>query len=169
MAPRAGRTGQIVDRGVRFLAFLGGLTLLWLMGLTVTAVIMRYVFGAPILGVQDMSEMSLVLVAFLGMAYSGWTGAHIAVDLIGGMLTPRIMRCTDTAVRLLGAGLMAAVTWQTVRQGRDAVAYGEATNLVDIPHAPFFLVVALGAAAYTVVLGVQAVRAARGRPAEPTP
>ncbi|ETX00769.1 MAG: hypothetical protein ETSY2_38515 [Candidatus Entotheonella gemina] len=138
MAPRAGRSVRLVDRGVRFLAFLGGLALVWLMGLTVVAVIMRYVFGAPILGAQDISEMSLVLVAFLGLAYSGWTGAHIAVDLIGGMLPPGLTRWTDTVVRLIGAGLMAVVTWQTVRQGLDAAAYGEATNLVENPsHAVF--------------------------------
>ncbi len=169
MAPRAERRIRLFDRGVRFLAFMGGLALVWLMGLTVVAVMMRYVFGAPILGAQDMSEMSLVLVAFLGLAYSGWTGAHIAVDLIGGMLSPALMRWTDTAVRLMGAGLMAVVTWQTVRQGLDAAAYGEATNLVEIPHMPFFMVVALGSAAYTIVLLIQAVRAARGVPDEPAP
>ncbi|ETW99580.1 MAG: hypothetical protein ETSY1_14470 [Candidatus Entotheonella factor] len=167
MAPRARRGVRLVDQGVRYLAFLGGLALVWLMGLTVVAVIMRYVFGAPILGAQDISEMSLVLVAFLGLAYSGWTGAHIAVDLIGGMLPSGLMRWTDTGVRLIGAGLMAVLTWQTVRQGLDAVAYGEATNLVEIPHMPFFMVVALGSAAYTVVLLIQAVRAARGVPDEP--
>ena len=169
MSLRPGRTVRLIDWGVRSLAFLGGLALLWLMGLTVVAVIMRYVFGSPILGAQDISEMSLVLVAFLGLAYSGWTGAHIAVDLIGGLLAPGIMRWTDTAVRSMGAVLMAAVTWQTVRQGLDAVTYGEATNLIEIPHAPFFLVVALGSAAYTIVLWVQAVRAAFGVPDEATP
>ncbi len=92
MVPRAGRGVRLVDRSVRRLAFIGGLALLWLMGLTVVAVMMRYVFGAPILGAQDISEMSLVLVAFLGLAYSGWTGAHIAVDLIGGMLPPGLTK-----------------------------------------------------------------------------
>ena len=169
MARHSGRTVRLVEGCVRCLAFMGGLSLLWLMGLTVAAVIMRYVFGAPILGAQDMSEMSLVLVAFLGLAYSGWTGAHIAVDLIGGMLTPAIMRWTDTAVRSIGAVLMAAVTWQTTSQGLDAITYGEATNLIEIPHAPFFGVVALGSAAYTMVLLVQAVRAARGGPDDLAP
>ena len=43
-------TDKTVGRGVRLLAYLGGLALLWLMGLTVVAVVMRYVFNAPILG-----------------------------------------------------------------------------------------------------------------------
>ncbi len=166
MAPRIEGGHRLIARGVQFLAFLGGLALVWLMGLTVVAVIMRYVFSAPILGSQDMSEMSLVLVAFLGLAYIGWTGAHIAVDLIGSLRRPGLTRWTDAVMRLLGAVLMAMVTWQTVRQGLDAAVYGEATNLIEIPHLPFFMVVALGSAAYSLVLLIQAVRAARGVPDE---
>lgn len=40
---------------------------------------------------------------------------------------------------------------------------------LKIPHMPFFMVVALGSAAYTVVLLIQAVRAARGVSDEPEP
>ncbi|PON19698.1 hypothetical protein C2W62_01260 [Candidatus Entotheonella serta] len=56
MAPRIEGGHRLIARGVQFLAFLGGLALVWLMGLTVVAVIMRYVFSAPILGAQDLAN-----------------------------------------------------------------------------------------------------------------
>jgi len=161
---RRGKISTTVDSAVRLLAYLGGLAILWLMGLTVVAVVMRYVFNAPILGAQDISELSLVLVVFFALAYCGWTGGHIAVDLIGLVLKPGVLRWTDTLVRAISGLLFVALTWQTVRQGLDAFEFEEASNLVEIPHSPFFLVIASCSAVYALVLFVQAIRAARGIP-----
>ncbi|MFQ5960773.1 MAG: TRAP transporter small permease [Candidatus Methylomirabilales bacterium] len=164
MEGRREKTDATVDRSVRLLAYLGGIMLLWLMGLTVVAVVMRYVFNAPILGAQDISELSLVLVVFFALAHCGWTGGHVAVDLIGTVLKPETLRWTDTLVRAISGLLFVYVTWQTMRQGLDALEFGEASNLVEIPHFPFILVVAFGSAVYALVLLVQAVRVARGLP-----
>ena len=164
MEDRRGKISTTVDSTVRLLAYLGGIVLLWLMGLTVVAVAMRYVFNAPILGAQDISELSLVLVVFLALAYCGWTGGHVAVDLISMFLKPEILRWTDSLVRAISGLLFVYVTWQTMRQGLDALEFGEASNLVEIPHFPFILVVAFGSAVYALVLFVQAVRVACGLP-----
>ncbi len=164
MEDRRGKISTTVDSAVRLLAYLGGLAILWLMGLTVVAVVMRYVFNAPILGAQDISELSLVLVVFFALAYCGWTGGHIAVDLIGLVLKPGVLRWTDTLVRVISGLLFVTLTWQTVRQGLDAFEFEEASNLVEIPHSPFFLVIASCSAVYALVLFVQAIRAARGIP-----
>ncbi len=164
MEGRREKTDAAVDRAVRLLAYLGGIALLWLMGLTVVAVVMRYVFNAPILGAQDISELSLVLVVFLALAHCGWTGGHVAVDLISMFLKPENLRWTDSLVRAISGLLFVIVAWQTMRQGLDALEFGEASNLVEILHFPFFLVVAFGSAVYALVLFVQAVRVARGLP-----
>ena len=65
MEDRRGKISTTVDSTVRLLAYLGGIVLLWLMGLTVVAVVMRYVFNAPILGAQDISEL----------AWSSWSSS----------------------------------------------------------------------------------------------
>ena len=120
----------------RSLAYAAGAALLWLMLLTVVAVVMRYVFNAPILGAQDISELSLAVVVFLGIPYCGWTGGHVAVDLISTVVGESRLRYTDTLMRLAGAALFAFVAWQAMRQGLDALEYGDATNLVEVPHYP---------------------------------
>lgn len=140
----------------RFLAGVAGAALLWLMLLTVVAVVMRYVFNAPILGAQDLSELSLAVVVFLGMPYCGWTGGHVAVDLISSLAGESRLRYTDTLVRLLGAVLVAFVAWQAMRQGLDALEYGDATNLVEILHHPFLFLMSFGWALFAVVLLLQA-------------
>ena len=135
------------------------------MFLTVFAVVMRYVFNAPLLGIQDLSEVSLVLVVFLGMAYCGWTGGHIAVDLLSMVAPPRLLRWTDTIVLLICTALFGLISILTFEYALTSLEWGEATNLVEIPHYPFILTVAICTALYALVLLVQAVRVIGGKPA----
>jgi TRAP-type C4-dicarboxylate transport system permease small subunit len=147
---------------VRFLAIIGGATLLCLMLLTVYAVIMRYVFNAPVLWALDYARVGLVVVTFSGLAYCGWTGGHIAVDFIGTFTPPSVLRVSDTIIRLICAILIGMMAWQGFEQGLDALEMGEGTNEVEIPLFPFLLVVAFGCGVYSIVLIAQALRAARG-------
>ncbi len=162
------RTGSTVDGGVRLLAILGGLGLLWLMALTVVAVILRKLFNAPIFGVQDLSEATLVVVVFFGMAYCGWTGGHIAVNLIGSVLRGRALGLLDAAMRSVCATFFGFVCWETVLRGLESRELGEATNLIFIPQYPFLYVVAFGTGLYALVLFLLALRSARGLADPPT-
>ncbi|MDC0033687.1 TRAP transporter small permease [Alphaproteobacteria bacterium] len=153
---------SMIGRSVRYLAIIGGVTLLCLMLLTVYAVIMRYAFNSPLLWALDYARVGLVVVTFMGLAYCGWTGGHIAVDFIGSFVPPTVLNISDTIIRLACAALIALMAWQGLRQGLDALEMGEGTNEVEIPLFPFFLVVACGCGAYSVVLTAQALRAARG-------
>lgn len=155
---------QIFGASTRFAAFISGVALLWLMGLTVIAVVMRYVFNAPILGAQDLSQVSLVLVVFPAMAYCGWTGGHVALDLISAAIKSSTLRWTDMIIHATSALLFVFISRQAWSRGVDALKYGEATNLIDIPHAPFFFVIAMSCGLYAAVLFIQTVKTAIGRP-----
>lgn len=146
---------------MRALAVASGLTLLALMLLTVVAVTVRK-FNYPITGTQDLSEAGLTVVVFFAMAYSGWTGGHIAVDLISGVLKGRALQVLDTVVRFACGGFFIIVTWQSIRQGLDAFEQGDGFNLIALPHYPFFFVVAFGSGLYALVLLVLALRSACG-------
>ena len=162
MADEFGPATRVLDRGVRILAVLGGLVLLWIMGLVVYSVSMRYFFNAPPLGVYDAAQVSLVPVVFFALAYTGWTGGHIAVDLIGALGKPQLTRVTDTFVRLVSAILLGVLTWRGVLNAEEAIEFEEVTNLVEIPHFPFICIMIFGSAVFTVVSLVQAYRCMRG-------
>lgn len=150
-----------VGNGVRVLAIGSGLMLLALMLLTVVAVMVRK-FNFPITGTQDLSEAGLTVVVFFAMAYSGWTGGHIAVDLISGVLKGLALRILDTVVRFFSGAFFIIVAWQSIRQGMDAFEHGDGFNLIALPHYPFFFVVAFGSGLYALVLLVLTLRSARG-------
>lgn len=150
-------------RLTRAMALAGGAALVALMLLTVVDVALRAVFNAPIFGVQEITEVGLVLVTVLGIAHCGWTGAHIAIDFIGSALPPRLLRVNDTVVQTVGAAAMGVVAWRSLEEGLDAAARGASTNVLGIPQVPFYVVVAIGFAAYAAVLVAQA---ALRRPAQ---
>jgi len=152
---------RIIGGAVSWLALLSGLALLWLMGLTIVAVIMRYVFNAPLLGAHDLAEVSLILVVFPAMAYCGWTGGHVALDLISSFLSPQKLRWSESFIQIICGCLFLYLAWVSSWRGLDALEYGDATNLIEIPHWPFFFVISLGAGIYALVLFIQAVKAVR--------
>jgi len=153
---------SIVRKSVRHLAILAGVTLLFLMLLTVYAVVMRYIFNAPILWALDYGRMGLVVLVFFGLGYCGLTGGHIAVDFIGVFASPRIVQISDVIVRSACVVLIGLMAWQGLQQGLDAFEMGEGTNELEIPLFPFFGVVAFGSIIYCFVLIIQVCRAARG-------
>lgn len=163
MTRRLERASAAVGGGVRLLAIASGAVLLCLMVLTVVAVTLRK-FNNPILGTQDLSESGLTVVVFFAMAYSGWTGGHIAVDLIGGAVKGRALDFLDAVVRTVSGLFFFVVAWQSIIQGLDALEFGDGFNLLAIPHYPFYFLIAFGSAVFAVVLLLLALRSAFGLP-----
>ena len=157
------RTSETLGSGVRLLAIASGLILMGLMLLTVADVTLRK-FLEPIEGAQDISESGLIVVVFFAMAYSGWTGGHIAVDLIGGVIKGRALDMLDVAVRAFCGIFFVVDAWQNTLQGLDALEFGDGFNVLPIPHHPFYFIMAFGSLVFAAVLMVLAWRSARGFP-----
>ncbi len=156
------RAVELFDRGVRGLALLGGAVLVFMMGLTVIDVGLRKLANAPIFGAQNVSELALLVVVFCALAHCGRVRGHIAVDLIGSVAGPRLLRVTDAFVNLLGAAVFVVLAWRAVVAAEHAMAIGRVSNLLAIPHWPFYTMIALGSGLYVIAQLIDAVRAASG-------
>jgi len=156
------RIEHLTKKSVRCLAIIAGATLLFLMLVTVYAVVMRYIFNAPVLWALDCARVGLVVLVFFGLGYCGLTGGHIAVDFIGAFVPVTFLKISDVIIRSSCVILIFLMAWQALVQGLDALEMGEGTNELEIPLFPFFLVVAFGSIVYCVVLIIQVIRAAKG-------
>lgn len=154
----------MLNRILRALALGAGAVLLGLLALVLLDVVMRYALRLPFLGAYEMSELAMVLIVFLALAYCGATGGHVAVDVLAPVLDRPGLRWIAVVTNLAGAVLMAVIAWQTARYALGSIARGEATNMLNIAKYPFELVAAVGTAAFAVVLLVQAWEAARPQP-----
>jgi TRAP-type C4-dicarboxylate transport system permease small subunit len=152
---------QLFDRFLRLLALIAGGILLVLMVYTVLDVVLRYGFNRPLSSALEFTEFSMALIVFLALAYTGWTGGHIAVDLFEKWLDRPGLRFLPSLIAFLGAALFVVVAWQATRETLTTI--DQVSNMLRWPHAPFRFVVAFGAAMFAVVLFIQGVAALRRR------
>ena len=150
-----------MDKLVRWMALLAGATLVGLTLLTAVDVTLRAAFNAPIYGIQEVTELGLVLVTVLGMAYCAWTRAHIVIDVAQRLQPKWLLKACDIVLPLVGAALMAIAAWRSFEEGAEALSRGAHTNVLRIPQWPFFMLIAIGLAAYAIVLMIQAIRPSR--------
>ena len=138
---------------LRALALGAGTVLLFLMLMTVGDVVLRYVFNTPFEGSQEVTEFSMSLIVFLTLAYCGWTGGHISVDLFEKLLDRPALRIIPLLIAWAGAALFAAVAWRTAVEALSTST--KVSNMMFIPYWPFMLVAAFGSAVFALVLFIQ--------------
>lgn len=155
-----GSTDGPLGRVLRWMALAAGWILMAVMLGTVVDVIMRYVFNAPFRGSLEVTEFSLSLIVWLSMAYCGWTGGHIAVDLFEKWLDRPWLRWLPALLSLAGAAVFAVMAYQVVRETLDTLP--KVSNMMRLPHYPFKLAVAFGAAMFALVLATEAVSTFKG-------
>jgi TRAP-type C4-dicarboxylate transport system permease small subunit len=148
-------------RVLRLMALGGGVVLMLLMGYTVLDVMLRYGFNKPFSGSLEVTEFAMSLIVFLGIAYCGFTGGHVAVDILERPLQSPKLRFVPVLLTLASAVLFAAIAWLTAAEALSSMQ--RVSNMVRWPHWPFQMTVAFGSAMYAVVLLVQAVEILRNR------
>jgi TRAP-type C4-dicarboxylate transport system permease small subunit len=147
---------------LRLLALIGGWVVLALMAYTVADVILRYVFNRPFSGSIEITEFAMAAIVFLGIAYCGWLGGHVAVDILERPLEDPRLRFVPVFLTFIGGLLFAAIAWLTADEALSTM--NRVSNMMHWPHYPFQLIVALGSAMYAVVLFIQSFRMLRPGP-----
>lgn len=145
-------------RFLRLLAYVGGAGLLWLLGLTVFAVFMRKIVGSPLISGFDLSQVTLIVVVFSGIAYCSLKGGHVAVDLFSNAMPRGARRWVDSGIGICSAAVLGFLAWVNFIKAFEARELNEATMMVQIPYFPFILVIAAGFALYAITEIVLLVR-----------
>lgn len=150
---------QLFDRFLRGVALLGGAALMLLMFYTVLDVTLRYGFNRPFSGSLEFTEFSMTVIVFLGLAYCGWTGGHVAVDIFERPLEGPRLSWVPAVLTLISAALFAVIAWESAREALGSMQ--RVSNMMRWPHFPFLLNVAFGSALFAIVLLIQGIRAFR--------
>ena len=144
---------------LRLMSLAAGWVVVALMAYTVIDVFLRYVFNHPFRGSLEVTEFAMALIVFLGIAYCGWLGGHVAVDIFERPLDNPKLRFVPVILTFVSTLLFAAIAWLTAG---DAIgASHRISNMMRWPHWPFQAAVAFGAAMYAVVLLIQCVNMVR--------
>lgn len=117
-------------------ALIGTLGLIAEVVVILVDVIGRY-FGAPLKGAQDISEMSMILIVFGGMALCDKVGGHISVDLFENAMPRWMIRTGDILSALLGATIFLGIAWTTWDSAALSRMLNLATNIIQLPKVWF--------------------------------
>lgn len=134
------RIGHIADRLISLSALVGTIALVFVVGVILVDVVGRY-FGAPLTGARDLSQMSMVIVVFGGMALCDRLGGHISVDIFENAMPDWANWLSDIISPLIGAAIftgIAVTVWQSAQLSQ---MLNLATNIIYLPKAWFQYVV----------------------------
>ena len=145
---------SLLDRVLTWVALIcGGSTLIFMTGLSVwNVLIMRKALNSPIIGAEDYLILALVTIVGISIPLGARTGAHIEIEVLEPRMSPRFAKWSMIFVKLLGVALLATMSWRLWHAGGTAAKFGETTRQLLISFEPFYYLLSVSIAIYTVVL-----------------
>jgi TRAP-type C4-dicarboxylate transport system permease small subunit len=147
--------------------FLGrvNLALLWAAGIAMVAMVaiiaisgvMRYVLGNPLLGSNELIQLSSVILVMAALPYCTGSEGHIRVDILDRPLGRWGRLVGDLVYRVFSGFVLSLLAWRAALKALDALKWGDVTNMLKLPTWPFYAVLALGAALCVLVFATQIV------------
>jgi tripartite ATP-independent transporter DctM subunit len=133
---------------------IGGVSVLFLMVLlTSVNVVLRYVFNMPISGVNEVTELLMVIAVFFALAHTQNMKAHVSVDLFTARLKSSARLMMDFINNFIGVVLFIVIVWQDVVHLQwVSKQHSIHSTLIRAPIAPFEGVIILGCALMTLFL-----------------
>lgn len=118
-----------LDRGLyrleRVFGLISGLAVFALMFLAVYSVAGRNIFNSPVRGYVDWIEVTMPLIAIMGVSYTQRDGGHIRMDILVGRLKGRVLWMAEfitTALVLLLIVLLVWGSWAHFQRSFDFAA-----------------------------------------------
>ncbi len=150
-----------VGRLSRYINFIAGLAITFIMLLTVFDVILRY-FRKPIVGTYELVAFSGAVVIGFAIPLTSWMRGHIYVDFFTARLPQTLRSIFNMATRSLGIALFLLIGWNLIKVGMDLQQSGEVSLTLQLPFYPVAYGVAFACFVQCLVLLTDMVKIARG-------
>jgi TRAP-type C4-dicarboxylate transport system permease small subunit len=135
-----------------YVVALVGATLVFLtMFMTTVDVVGRY-FRRPFEGTQEISELALAVMVFLGWAYTQSEKGHIFIDIFFDRLPKWLRNIMDVINPLLGIVLLSLVAWQGITYSMESMVSHMNTDNLRIPVWPFHFTMVVGGITFCLQL-----------------
>lgn len=153
------RLSKVLDVIAATLTALGGAALFIMMLLTVIDVFSRWAFNAPIRGVYDLVESTLVLTIFCGIPGVMLRQRQIVVDLTDHLLGVRWVSALRWIGTLLSLGFIVVLLRYMIPAGLDAYRFADRKPDFPVPLALLWAVMIACVAAAAAMLLFRLLRA----------
>jgi TRAP-type C4-dicarboxylate transport system permease small subunit len=119
----------------RFLNIIAGISLTFLMLLTIADVILRG-FKSPVPGTYEVVAFAGAVVIGFSMPLTSWLRAHIFVDFFILRFSQKIRNIFNIATRCLVLVLFFLIGWNLIKYAMDLQKSGEVSLTLQMPFYP---------------------------------
>lgn len=133
-----------------------------LMAMTCVDVIGRELFGAPLDGATELTQLMLGVLVFAILPSVCIREEHVSVDLLDLWYPDRLVPLRQAILNAVMAAALGIVAWRVWIIGSREAEYGDATEFLEIELAPITYFIAVLSACGAVAFAVNVVRYARG-------
>lgn len=124
-----------VKRMTLFLNVIAGVSITFIIALTVTDVILRY-FRMPIPGTFELVAFSGAVVVGFSLPYTTWIRGHIFVDFLLHKISRPASNTVNVITRSMGILLFVLIGWNLIKMGMDLRKSGEVSLTLELPFYP---------------------------------
>ena len=119
----------------RVINFIGGISLSFIMFLTVADIILRS-FRRPIVGTFEIVALSGAGVIGFSLPYTSWVKGHVYTDFLVLRFSEKVRNVFSLLTRCLGIGLFLIIGFELFKYGMDLKKAGEVSPTLTIPFYP---------------------------------
>jgi len=130
--------GQFLDKVwklSRLINFIGGISLAFIMFLTVADIILRSL-RRPIIGTYEIVAFSGAIVIGFSVPLTTWVRGHVYTDFLILRFSQRKRNIINILTRCLGIGLFFIMGWNLIKYGMDLLKSGEVSPTLTMPFYP---------------------------------
>jgi TRAP-type C4-dicarboxylate transport system permease small subunit len=119
----------------KFLYAVSGITLVFMMLLTVLDVTLR-ALGRPITGAYELVAFSSAVVVGFALPLTTWTKGHVYMEFLIERLPEHVRNFANLSTRIIGIILFALAAYNLIDVGIDLYTTGEVSPTLQLPFYP---------------------------------
>jgi TRAP-type C4-dicarboxylate transport system permease small subunit len=138
------KTDRFLKKTVRYMGEISGWILCACMLLVTFNVLLRAIFGKPILGTYEWVGFLTAISLSLGLPYCASVGGHIAVDFIVAKFKPALRWILSIFFGVISAVLMVSIAISLFLHAGKLLSSGEVSPTTQIPFYVFVCITGIG-------------------------
>jgi TRAP-type transport system small permease protein len=121
----------------RVLGAAAAILLFGMMVLTTADVVSRYFLNWPLRGAFEVTELLLLTLVFAGLPLASRAGEHVTLDFVDALLGAKAQSLLRRAVELACGVIILGLAWRVWTKAGKIASYGDTTDVLRLPVAPF--------------------------------
>ena len=154
-------TEKVIALVSRVLNNIGMVFLTFLMLVITADVVSRGMLNKPIRGANEIAELTMLIIVFLGIAYAQYEKANISVSILFDRFSGKVQDILNVFIYLLCLGICSIVLWQTFSYHSYLTELKRTSLILEIPVAPFQIIMIIGFLMLCIVFVIDVINSVR--------